>query len=204
MTQALLFDLGGVLLDVDFSRAIKAWAPYSSLSLDGLKQAFKIDPHYERHERGELDAGEYFDHLASTLRLSATRDEVEQGWNAIFGGEIARTRRLVESVRRSIPCYVFSNTNAAHQVYWSRQYPEVVAAFDRIFTSHEIGLRKPERAAYDHVCRAMGVPAASVMFFDDLPENVSAAREAGLQAVLVRSPDDVADCLRELGCAGVE
>jgi FMN phosphatase YigB (HAD superfamily) len=81
--QALLFDLGGVLIDIDFDRALRAWAPYSSLSAEDLKREFGFDLQYQRHERGEIDAAEYFDHLASVLRLSASRARIASG-NSIF------------------------------------------------------------------------------------------------------------------------
>lgn len=197
-TEALLFDLGGVLVDVDFRRAIAAWEPYSALPPDALRNAFKHDEQYERHERGEISAAEYFEHLARNLHLSASFEQIEQGWNAIFVGEIVRTRTLVESMRGTLPCYAFSNTNASHMTKWSELFPGVVGAFDRIFTSHQLGLRKPERAAFDRVCTLTGIPAASFLFFDDLAENVQAARDAGLQGVLVQSPEDVAAALSDL------
>src|SRR5262249_42098969 len=95
------------------------------------------------------------------------------------------------------PCYAFTNTNATHMDAWSALYPAVLHAFDRVFASHEIGLRKPERAAFEHVCSELGLAPASILFFDDLPENVHGARAAGLEAILVRSPADVAAALRE-------
>jgi glucose-1-phosphatase len=108
---------------------------------------------------------------------------------------------MIEAVRESMPCFAFTNTNAVHMETWSGRFPGVVSAFDRIFASYQIGLRKPERAAFEHVCQSIGIPPAEVMFFDDSRENVEAARNAGMQAVLVRSPDDVRAALRELGHA---
>jgi FMN phosphatase YigB (HAD superfamily) len=198
--QALLFDLGGVLVDIDFNRALVAWSQYSALPLAILKQAFSFDEQYERHERGEIPSSAYFAHLASALQLSATLEEIDSGWNSIFVGEIVATRKLVESARRSLPCYAFTNTNASHMACWSKLFPSVVAAFDKIFASHEIGLRKPERAAFDHICSVIGADAQSVMFFDDVSENVQAATDAGLRSVLVRGPADVANALRAVSC----
>lgn len=196
--EALLFDLGGVLVEIDFGRALNAWAPYSALSQTELRKSFTHDLQYERHERGEIEAAEYFGHLARTLQLTASPEQIECGWNAIFVGEILQTRMLVEAMRGILPCYAFTNTNASHMATWSKLFPGVVGAFDRVFASHELGLRKPERAAFDRICLLTGASAASVIFFDDLPENIQAAESAGLQGVLVRSPDDVALALRSL------
>ncbi|MCA0244031.1 MAG: HAD-IA family hydrolase [Proteobacteria bacterium] len=197
--KALLFDLGGVLVDIDFSCALDAWAPYSALSPEDLRQRFRHDTPYERHERGEIPAAAYFGHLAQTLQLTASLEQIERGWNAIFVGEILQTRKRVEAMRGVLPCYAFTNTNASHMAAWSRLFPAVVGAFDRIFASHELGLRKPERAAFDRICDLTDTPAASILFFDDLAENVLAAEDAGLQGVLVKSPEDVAAALLALG-----
>ena len=196
--QALLFDLGGVLVDVDFSRALSAWLPHSSLPAGELKQRFRFDGAYERHERGEIDAHTYFDHLRSTLHLSASYEEIARGWNAIFVREITATRLLVQAARQALPCYAFTNTNATHMACWTALFPQVFTAFDRVFASFEIGLRKPERAAFEHIWHATGMAASSILFFDDSAENVQGASAAGLQTVWVRSPEDVAVSLRSL------
>ena len=197
--QALLFDLGGVLVDFNFSLALEAWSPASTLHLDELRRTFTFDDAYERHERGEITAQEYFSHLSAVLQLSASEEEVEAGWNAIFVGEIAETRMLVERARQTLPCYAFTNTNASHMQRWSTLYPRVVSVFDKIFASHQMGLRKPEPAAFDYICQDLALAPDRILFFDDLAENVQAARAAGLQAVLVRTPQDVANALQAVG-----
>jgi len=197
--HALLFDLGGVLVDIDFSRALQHWQAHSSLSAEALAKAFRFDPAYEQHERGQLSSEAYFAHLATVLKLSASAKEIEAGWNAIFKGEITETRALVQHAGRALPCYAFTNTNGSHMRTWSALYPEVVQAFQRIFASHEIGMRKPEADAFAFVCTAMRCRPESVLFFDDLAENVEAAQAAGLQAVQVRSPRDVERALRAAG-----
>jgi putative hydrolase of the HAD superfamily len=67
----------------------------------------------------------------------------------------------------------------------------VVAAFDDIFVSSELGVRKPEQRAFETVVQKMGVDPASVLFFDDLPQNVAGAEALGIRAVQVRSPQDI-------------
>jgi putative hydrolase of the HAD superfamily len=112
---------------------------------------------------------------------------------------MTETRALVERARQRLPCYAFTNTNASHMRRWSALYPQVVSSFDRIFASHLMGLRKPERAAFDHICCALALAPQSILFFDDSSANVQAARDAGLQGVLVRTPEDVADALHAVG-----
>jgi putative hydrolase of the HAD superfamily len=98
-----------------------------------------------------------------------------------------------------VPLYAFSNTNGAHADHFSVAHAEILGHFREIFLSSNIKLRKPDAAAYDHVIKAIGVPASRIVFFDDLIENIEGARARGLIAVHVTSPGDVAQALAELG-----
>jgi FMN phosphatase YigB (HAD superfamily) len=197
--QALLFDLGGVVIDFDFRRAFAAWAPHSPLSADAMRQLFRFDEPYERHEIGELASDAYFRHLADTLALDCPQAQVEAGWNSVFIAPIAETLDLIDRVRGQLPCHALSNTNALHLRELRRAFPELLARFGTVFASNEIRLRKPRPEAFAHVLQAIGAPAQDVLFFDDLPENVEGARRCGLQAVLVRSPADVRQALQDRG-----
>lgn len=197
-TRALLFDLGGVLIEIDFERALRHWAPMSQLPLAELRTLFRFDAAYEQHERGEIEAGDYFAHLRRTLKLEATDAQIVEGWNAIFIREIPQTVAMVTHARRHLPCYCFSNTNRTHQEFWMTRFGQASSGFDRVFVSWELGWRKPEAEAFARVCREIGAEAGEVLFFDDTQENVEGARAAGLQAALVRSPQDVRDALEGL------
>ena len=200
-TQALLFDLGGVVIDIDFDRAFKQWQPLSRLSLDELRQAFKFDAPYQQHERGAITASEYFAHLCVALELQDDHVRIEEGWNAIYVGEIVETRSMVHAARAQFPCYALTNTNATHQAAWSAMFPMVVQSFDRVFASHEIGCRKPERQAFEYVAHSLGLSLGAIMFFDDCLENVEGAASVGLHAIHVRGPGDVRSALQTLGVA---
>jgi len=91
-----------------------------------------------------------------------------------------------------------SNTNNAHVEYFPAAYPDVLVHFREIFLSSAIGLRKPDAEAYDHVVKAIGVPAQRIVFFDDSADNIAGARARGLVGIHVTSPDDVAKALAEL------
>ena len=100
---------------------------------------------------------------------------------------------------QKLPLYAFSNTNSAHVAHFSQAYADVLGHFREIYLSSTIGLRKPEAEAYDHVVKAIGVPASRILFFDDSAPNIEGARARGLAAVHVTSPDDVAKALNALG-----
>ena len=197
--DALLFDLGRVVLDVDFNRALTCWARHASCEPSHLMGRFACNNLYRRHERGEIDNAEFFASLRTSLGIGISDAQFLEGWNAIFAGEMPGIAPLLKRAAEHLPLYAFSNTNDAHIEYFSQTYADVLGHFRKIFLSSRIGLRKPDAKAYDHVVKEIGVPASHIVFFDDLAENIEGAQARGLIAVHVTSPKDVAETLATLG-----
>ena len=198
--DALLFDLGRVVLDIDFSKVVACWAGHAGCEPAHLVGRFSWrDEFYQQHEKGEISDAEFFAALRALLGVELSDAQFLQGWNEIFAGEMPGIAPLLQRAAQRLPLYAFSNTNAAHVEHFSETYAGVLGHFREIFLSSAIGLRKPDAAAYDHVVKAIGVPASRIVFFDDLAENIDGARACGLTAVHVTSPDDVAHALAALG-----
>ncbi len=197
--DALLFDLGRVVLDIDFSKVLAIWAGHAGCEPAHFAGRFLPDENYRRHERGEIDDAEFFAGLRGSLGIGISDAQFLEGWNAIFTGEMPGIAPLLARAAKRMPVYAFSNTNGAHVDHFSVAYADVLGHFREIFLSSTIGLRKPEAAAYDHVVQAIGVPAPRIVFFDDSADNIEGARARGLTAVHVTSPDDVARTLAALG-----
>jgi putative hydrolase of the HAD superfamily len=196
--DALLFDLGRVVLDIDFSRVLHCWAGHAGCEPAQLAERFLRDELYRRHEKGEISDEAFFAGLRSSLGIELSDTQFIEGWNSIFVGEMPGINHLLARAAKRLPLYVFSNTNAPHVAHFSGKYAGVLGHFREIFLSSAIGLRKPDAEAYDHVVQAIGVPAERIVFFDDLAENIEGARERGLRAVLVSSTGDVARALEAL------
>ena len=197
--DALLFDLGRVVLDVDFNRTLACWAGHAGCEAAQLVSRFVPDETFHRHENGEISDAEFFASLRGSLGIDITDAEFLEGWNAIFAGEMPGIAPLLARAAQRLPLYAFSNTNGAHVEHFSVVHADVLGHFRELFLSSTIGMRKPDAAAYDHVVKAIGVPAPRIVFFDDLAENIEGARARGLNAVHVRSSDDVAAALDALG-----
>ena len=197
--DALLFDLGRVVLDINFNSTLACWAGHAGCEPAHLLGRFSRDEIYQRHEKGEIGDAEFFAALRSSLGIGLSDAQFLEGWNAIFAGEMPGIAPLLERAAKRLPLYAFSNTNGAHADHFSQRYAAVLGHFREIFLSSMIGLRKPDAAAYDHVVKAIGVPASRIVFFDDLAENIDGARARGLIAVHVTSPEDVAEALAALG-----
>jgi putative hydrolase of the HAD superfamily len=196
--DALLFDLGRVVIDIDFNRTLGRWARYARCEPEQLMRKFSRDELYRRHEKGEISDAAFFAGLRSSLGVDLSDAEFLEGWNAIFVGEIPGIKPLLARAAKRLPLYAFSNTNVPHVACFSDRYADVLGHFRQIFLSSSIGLRKPDAEAYDHVVQAIGVPAERIVFFDDLAENIEGAKARGLKVVRVASADDVADALTAL------
>lgn len=197
--DVLLFDLGRVVLNIDFNRVVATWAGHAGCEPSHLVGRFSPDEAWRRHERGEISDAAFFESLRASLGIDITDVQFLEGWNAIFAGEMPGIGAMLARAGARLPLYAFSNTNDAHVEHFSQHYADVLGHFREIYLSSTIGLRKPDAAAYDHVVKAIGVPASRILFFDDSAENIAGARARGLSAVHVRSPDDIATALDALG-----
>jgi HAD superfamily hydrolase (TIGR01509 family) len=197
--RALLFDLGGVLIDIDFKRAFRAWAARASCDAAELEQRFVFDEAYEQHERGDLGSSDYFTTLRRCLGVRLSDDDLIAGWNDIYLGPTPGMAALLAQASQRFPLYAFTNSNPTHQSVWTVRFASELSIFRSIFVSSELGLRKPDPEAFSVVAKRIGFPASELLFFDDTPENIDGAVTAGMQAVLVGSASDVSMALLRLG-----
>ena len=195
MVDALLFDLGNVIIDIDFERAFRIWGEHAGVPAEIIAARFTVDEAYQRHERGEILAGEYYASLRDKLAINISDAQFEQGWNAILIAEKQAVTRQLDALHATIPIYAFSNANVTHQLHWEANHAAAVAPFRQVFVSSEIGMRKPEARAFLHVAKEMGVAPERILFFDDLLPNVEGARAVGMHAVQVNSAEDVREAL---------
>jgi putative hydrolase of the HAD superfamily len=196
--EALLFDLGNVIVDVDFARVTRRWAQHAGCDAALLAERYTPDEAYRQHERGLLDDAGYFAALRGSLGIDISDAQFLDGWNAIFGGLFAGAEQWIEPACAALPAYVFSNTNPSHELFFRDAYADALKPFREVFTSSGIGMRKPDREAFEHVARAMGVAPGRILFFDDALANVEGARAAGMKAVHVRSTADTLAGLKSL------
>lgn len=196
MTEALLFDFGGVIIEIDFDRVFQRWAELAHVPFEQVKSRFTHGEAYQAHERGEIGVSEYFTSVRRETGIDLSDEDLAEGWAQVFLPEIPQTVEAIRKLQGRMPMHLFSNTNRAHYELWSVRYAQALQPLQRRFISHQMGVRKPTRESFDHVARELGLPPERILFFDDTQANIEGARAAGLQAVHVRSPDDVTRALR--------
>ena len=189
--EAFLFDLGGVIIELDWNRVFQQWAKHSPLSVQEIGNRFEMDDAYEQHERGQLSAAQYFAHVRAIVNFKGTDEAFVQGWNAVFVNEVNDVVNILPRLKSKLPVYLLTNSNPTHEIFWRTTFPEAINLFTGVFVSSTLGHRKPDRSAFDAVAEKTGIVLTSMLFFDDTIQNVEGARAAGLQAVHVKAPSDV-------------
>ena len=194
--DALLYDFGGVIIEIDFDRVFARWSGLSGVPFDTVKARFRHGEEYNAHERGSLDARAFYDWVRRAIGFDLDDAQVRDGWMRVLGPEIPPTVDAIRRLEGRVPQYLFSNTNTEHYEVWGPRHARALAPIARQFISCDIGLRKPDAEAFHYVAREIGVAPGRILFFDDTAHNVEGARAAGLQAVHVRSPEDVLRAVR--------
>ena len=197
--DALVFDLGGVLIDVSFARAIEAWAALAGVPVGEITPRFRTDEVFHAHERGQISDAQYFAAMRDMLGIALDDADFLSGWNAVIGEPIAGMEALLRGLSDVVPLYVFSNTNAAHTAHWKPRHRELLAPIREVICSCEIGCRKPDAEAFLRVSRLAGLPASRIAFFDDSEQNVVGARAVGMRAFRVSCAEHVRQALPDLG-----
>lgn len=126
--EALLFDLGGVVIDISFERCFAAWASSSGKGIESIRKAYAFDEMYAKHECSRITGEEYYRHVNASLGLEISFDDFEGGWNAIYVGVIPETLQLLREIQRQVKLFAFANSNSLHYGGTAEGYARANAA----------------------------------------------------------------------------
>ena len=195
-----IFDLGNVIVNIDFSRVLGVWSDLGRVPLALLQSRFQMGENFERHERGEISDEQFAANLCIELDVTLSYEQFVAGWQALFVGLRPEVIALMQQLRsHGERVVILSNTNRLHCDYWPSQYPEVQQAADKLYLSQDMGMRKPEARIFQRVLEEEGVSAGDAVFFDDNLENIEAARQLGITAVHVTDAHVVPDWFASRG-----
>lgn len=196
-----IFDLGNVIVDIDFNRVLGAWSDFSRVPLATLKQNFAMGEAFHQHERGEISDEAFAQAMCHEMDLPLSYEQFSHGWQAVFVAirpdVIDIMHKLREQGHRVV---VLSNTNRLHTTFWPEEYPEIRAATDKIYLSQEMGMRKPEARIYQAVLQAEGFSAADAVFFDDNADNIEGANQLGITSILVTGKETIPNYFAKQVC----
>lgn len=183
--EVVLFDLGGVLIELGGTEVLGRLV--GDPSEEEIWRRWLGCPWVRRFERGHCDSETFARGMVESWELALSPDRFLELFAAWPKGFYPGARELVASLATHTRTACLSNTNALHtRLRWSSE--GVTRLFDACFFSHEMGLVKPDRAAFEHAVDELGCAAEAILFLDDNAINVEAARAAGLRAERTRGP----------------
>ncbi|PHM62587.1 glucose-1-phosphatase [Xenorhabdus ishibashii] len=189
-----IFDLGNVIIDIDFKRVLAVWSNLSGTPLATLTSKFSLRELAEKHECGQISDTEFAERMCDEMEISLSFAQFAEGWNAIFIDVRQEVIELMNKLRaQGHRVVVLSNTNRLHIDYCSVHYPEITVSADFLYLSHELGMRKPNPDIFNYVLAAESMAAEQAIFFDDLLENVEAAKKSGIDAIHVADRSVIPD-----------
>jgi FMN phosphatase YigB (HAD superfamily) len=201
--SAICFDLGNVLIRVEWQRLAEQLAAKSPFTPEEVKKILREDPQPVAYELGEIPSTKFFTHLKKILKYKGTAKEVRAAFSDIFS-LLADHIALAAMLAPHYPLAIISNTNEAHIVHAEGAYSFFSLFPTRIY-SYEVKMMKPNRDIYDAARAALGnVDPLEILFIDDLEPNVLAASKLGWQTIHLRPDVDLRVALASYELLGLD
>ncbi len=194
--ENVIFDLGNVIIDLDIPRAERAFQDLG-LSFSNAKAADLQN--FLDFECGKISEELFINHLIKRAGNNVQAVDIMNAWNAMLVGIPLARLDLMRRVRDGYQTYILSNTNETH-LRWVGRYLDRKYAFSsldqfvhRAFYSNEMGYRKPNPEIYQQLLADEQLSPQATLFFDDHPDNIAAANQLGINAILVDPKEEIID-----------
>lgn len=191
----ILFDLGGVILNLDTDLTYSQFAYLSHRPIDVLKREAASLPFFNEYERGEINDQDFREQLKRFLAISLPDIEIDFAWNAMLLDLPIQRIELLKSVGSKFRIFLLSNTNHIHLQCFNKivsnsfPFPSLDHLFEKAYYSHLIKMRKPEIEIFEYVLCQNSLKADETLFLDDNLSNLQGAEKLGIKTYHVQHPD---------------
>lgn len=196
----LIFDLGGVILDLSVDHTLTAFAELSRMPKEQVHEIYFSAPGFLAYEKGEMDDSSFRDFVRKTYALSATDEEIDDSWNAMLRGIPAIKLELLQKLQGEFRVFLLSNTNSIHiQHINTFMLPQgadrrpLDSYFHKAYYSHQMGKRKPDAEIFEQVLEENHLVPEQTLFLDDYAVNIEGAKSLGIKTIHVTSPNLILD-----------
>ena len=197
----VVFDLGKVLVDFDYSIAGRRIAAQADLPPDEVQHFFDHSPLLFHYEIGLMTRRAFFQAVCEGTGFRGSLEAFAEFFADIFTEMPAMTALHAELRQRGIPTYIFSNTNDLAVTHIRRRFP-FFANFDGYILSYEVGALKPQPKIYEALEKLARRRGAQILYLDDRKENVDAASARGWQVILQTDPEISRVAISKVGLLG--
>ncbi len=200
MVKNLIFDLGGVILDLAVPRTLGGFSRLSGIAPGKVTEMFKDSEGFLHFERGTMEVDEFREFVRSLYKIKASDEQLDECWNAMLLSIPEERLQLLRKLKDKHQTFLLSNTNTIHLDFINTQVlPRLngVASLDdyfhRTYYSHLMGTRKPEAEIFNRVLEENGLVAEETLFLDDNADNIEGAKKLGIQTAFVNTPNFILD-----------
>ncbi len=184
----IIFDLGGVLLDIDFKLTEKAFTDLGVKDFASFFNQFHSNDLFIKLET-ETNVDFFYNDFRTATGLTLSNEQIRGAWNALLLNFRKNSIDILPELKKKYRLYLLSNTNEIHLQEFQQRFHTTFqqASFDDLFDaayySHRIGHRKPNASAWQFVLEKHGLIAAETVFIDDSINNIEAAQKLGIQTI---------------------
>lgn len=188
----IIFDLGGVILNLDNQRTEDA---FTSLGVKDFRSYFghgHASSFFKEYEVGRLSDQQFVDSIRQLTGLSVPDEAIVDSWNALLLDFPPERIQLLKQLRKTYRLFLFSNTNALHLAALQQTYSETFGGgsledhFEKTYYSHLLGMRKPDKESFEYILQENQLNPGETMFVDDAIINVEGAERVGLRGLFLR------------------
>jgi len=192
--KVLLFDLGGVIIDIDPSitiNALKSMSKKSSEDFNALnykyyKEESSLLNFFFEYEKGNINDDKFRNGIRKFANLDLSNNKIDHIWNYVIVKINKDLLDVVLSLKNRYKIMILSNTNFIHKLYYDKLVVDIYGKnlkqlFDKVFYSFEIRSRKPELEIYQRVIDESSYSGKEILFFDDMKENLEIPKVIGMK-----------------------
>lgn len=196
-TKNLIFDLGGVLINLSPQRTYEAFSKLSGKAMEEIERMAKGEKEFLYYEMGQMTDADFRSFLRARLSVQANDQEIDKAWNAMLLDLPAQRLDTLQRLKNNYRTFVLSNTNSIHVKAFTKTVEEVSGGKNlsdfvhRVYYSHDMGLRKPDQIIYDQLIHENSLTPSQTLFLDDTVHNLDGASLAGLQTFHVTNADEL-------------
>ncbi len=195
----IIFDFGGVILDIDPQLTVDEFVKLGFANFDKLVLPSFSEEIIGKFERGILTPELFREKLKAYLELDVTDQEIDEAWNSLLYDIPSERIEVIEKVKNNYGIYLLSNSNEIHYDLFVRDlqlrfgYREFDELFDKAYFSFDLHMMKPNPEVYEFVLNQHGLVPEETLFIDDKSENIDAAKKLGLKTYQLSKPERIRD-----------
>jgi len=190
----IIFDLGGVLLNINPLLSLKEFERLSGIDQKELTKRLVSEHIFDKFDTGSINSAQFRSELCRIMNITVSDSEIDRAWNILIQDFPLHRVSLLQELRKNYRIFLLSNTNAIHFEKYTGEFYEkygipMVDLFDRVFVSHEIGIHKPDAGIYTHVLENANIKASETLLIDDTLANIEAAALLGISGIHINGKD---------------